>query len=122
MKPVAAGLNCGIAALLHTPTQTVFIKGLRSDHPRVATQRREAELNPHVAPIAPYLLWQLERDGWNILGFEHLDGRHVNLAPGSPDLPKLADVETPPAQRCPGLVRAPENLTTIMTAAGQAPA
>lgn len=91
VKPVAAGLNCGIAALLHTPTQTVFIKGLRSDHPRVATQRREAEINPHVTPIAPHLLWQLERDGWNILGFEHLDGRHANLAPGSPDLPKLAD-------------------------------
>jgi hypothetical protein len=30
----------------------------------------------------------------NILAFEYLDGRHANLAPGSPDLPKIADTLT----------------------------
>ena len=94
VEPISAGLNCGIAALLHTPTARVFIKGLRNDHPRVATQRREAEINPHVASIAPPLLWQVDLDGWNILAFEHLDGRHANLAPGSTDLPKVADTLT----------------------------
>lgn len=91
VEQVAAGLNCGIAALLHTATQTVFIKGLRSNHPRVATQRREAQINAYVAPIAPRLLCQIELDGWTMLGFEHLEGRHANLTPGSADLPKLAD-------------------------------
>jgi hypothetical protein len=91
VEPISAGLNCGIAALLHTPTGRVFIKGLPSDHPRIATQRQEAEINSHVAPIAPCLLWQVDLDGWNILAFEYLDGRHANLAPGSPDLAKLAD-------------------------------
>jgi hypothetical protein len=92
--PIPAGLNSGIAALLHTPTGRVFIKGLPSDHPRVATQRREAEINPHVTPIAPRLLWQVDLGGWNILAFEHLNGRHANLAPHSPDLPKIADTLT----------------------------
>jgi hypothetical protein len=56
VEPISAGLNCGIAALLHTPTGRVFLKGLPCDHPRVATQRREAEINSYVAPIAPRLL------------------------------------------------------------------
>ncbi len=94
VEPISAGLNCGIAALLHTPTGRVFIKGLPRDHPRVATQRRETEINSHVAPIAPRLLRQLDLDGWNILAFEHLQGRHANLAPDSPDLPKIADTLT----------------------------
>lgn len=94
VEPISAGLNCGIAALLQTPTARVFIKGLRSDHPRVATQRREAEINSHVVPIASPLLWQVDLDGWNILAFEHLDGRHANLAPGSTDLLKVADTLT----------------------------
>ncbi|MGH3673526.1 MAG: hypothetical protein ACRDSH_23340 [Pseudonocardiaceae bacterium] len=91
VKPISAGLNSGIAALLHTPTGRVFIKGLPSDHPRVATQHREAAISSHVAPLAPRLLWQVDLDGWNILGFEHLDARHANLAPGSPDLPKIVN-------------------------------
>jgi hypothetical protein len=103
VEPISAGLNCGIAALLHTPRGRVFIKGLLSDHPRVATQRREAEINPYVAPIAPRLLWQLDVAGWNILAFEHLDARHANLAPDSPDLPKIAETLTRLGQ-----IRAPE--------------
>jgi len=94
VEPISAGLNSGIAALLHTPSGLIFIKGLPSDHPRVATQRREAEINPHVTPIAPPLLWQIDLGGWNILAFEHLDGQHANLTPDSPDLPKIADTLT----------------------------
>lgn len=102
VKPISAGFNCGIAALLRTPTQTVFIKGLPSDHPRIATQRREAEINRDVTPIAPRLLWQVDTAGWTVLGFEHLSGRHANLSPGSADLPKLADTLTRLSQiRCP---------------------
>jgi hypothetical protein len=37
-QAVSGGLNSEIAALLDTATGKVFIKGLRSDHPRVWTQ------------------------------------------------------------------------------------
>lgn len=104
VEPISAGLNCGIAALLRTPSKTVFIKGLRQDHPHIATQRREAEINRHVAPIAPRLLWQVNADGWTVLGFEYLDARHANFSPGSADLPKLADTLRRLGQiRCPDL-------------------
>jgi hypothetical protein len=90
IHPISAGLNSGIVATLEARVETVFIKGMPSDHPRVGTQRREAEINQHVAPVAARLLWQIDHDGWNVLGFEHLNGRHADLSPGSADLAKLA--------------------------------
>lgn len=92
--PVQAGLNSGLAAILHTSTGRVFIKGIPADHPQSRTQQREADINPYVAPVAPRLLWRTIAAGWDVLGFEHIDGHHADLAPGSPDLPKLADALT----------------------------
>jgi hypothetical protein len=60
------------------------------DHPRIWTQRREAEVNPYVRGIAPALQWRIESDGWDLLGFDALDGHHADYDPGSPDLPKVA--------------------------------
>lgn len=81
-----------MAAFLDTPGGKVFIKGLRSDHPRVWTQGREAMVNPYVTHVSPRLLWHLDADGWNVLGFEHAPGRHADYSPGSPDLPKVIAV------------------------------
>ncbi len=80
-----------MAAFLTTPAGKVFIKGLRCDHPRVWTQEREAMVNPYILQVAPRLLWHVEADGWDVLGFEHVDGRHADYSPGSPDLPKVID-------------------------------
>jgi hypothetical protein len=86
----SAGRNSEVAAILDTPDGKVFVKGTRADHPQALTQRREAEINPHVQPVAPRLLWHLETGGWDLLGFEHINGRPVDLAPGSGDLPDIA--------------------------------
>lgn len=87
---ISSGLNASFTARLHTTTGVTFAKGVPSD--RAAAQRREAEINPHVQPFAPRLLWQMDTQGWHILGFEHLDGRAADLGPGSADLAGLADV------------------------------
>jgi hypothetical protein len=84
---LSAGLNSEIAARLHCGNDTIFVKGLRSDHPRVWTQRREADINPYTKGLAPKLLWHIKRDGWDLLGFEDLDGEHVDYSPGSAHLP-----------------------------------
>ena len=99
---ISAGLNSAITARLDTRTGPVFIKGVRSD--RAAGQRREADLNPHVVPVAPRLHWQVDTDGWHVLGFEHIDARPARLSPGSADLPVVADTlarlgRMPPAPR-----------------------
>jgi hypothetical protein len=86
------GANSGIAVTLHTADGRIFCKGVSSDHRQVWTQRQEADINPHVLAMTPRLLWQIESGGWNLLGFEHVDGRHADLAPNSPDLPKVAEI------------------------------
>ncbi|WP_435208272.1 aminoglycoside phosphotransferase [Streptomyces sp. bgisy034] len=86
-----AGLNSEIAARIYTPEATVFVKGLREGHRRVWTQAREADVNPHVRGIAPALLWRIQAAGWDLLGFEDVSGSHADYAPGSPDLPLVAD-------------------------------
>lgn len=52
---------------------------------------REGQINPHLGGLAPRLLWQARGDGWFVLGFEVIDARPTDYAPGSPDLPRLVE-------------------------------
>ncbi|MGC0334906.1 serine/threonine protein kinase [Streptomyces sp. SAI-170] len=99
---ITAGLNSAVAARVRTADRTMFVKGLPLDHPRVWTQKREAQIAPHVRSIAPKLLWHIEENGWSLLGFEYVEGGHADYTPGSPHLPtlmatmtRLADVPAP---------------------------
>lgn len=99
------GKNSAIALLLETAQAgSVFVKGLRLDHPGVVTQHREAVINPYVRRLAPPLLWHIEIDGWNLLGFQRVPGRHADYRPGSPDVPRVvAAMERLAQLRCPEL-------------------
>lgn len=81
------GMNSGIASVLETESGRVFVKGIPTDHPQVGAQRREAAISPHLPASCPRLYWHLELEGWSLLGYEVVDGRHADYAPGSPDLP-----------------------------------
>jgi hypothetical protein len=85
------GLNSEIAATLDTGAGRVFVKGMNSDHPRAWTQNREATINPHVAPLAPRLLWRMNDGTWDLLGFEHFEGRPADYRPESADLALVAE-------------------------------
>lgn len=102
-QTVSKGLNSEIAAVLRTSTGKVFIKGMRNGHPRAWTQQMESMINPYVAQIAPRLRWHIETDEWNVLGFEHIDGRHADYSPGSSDIPKVIE-----AIRLLGQLQCPE--------------
>ncbi|MFJ5739579.1 aminoglycoside phosphotransferase [Streptomyces microflavus] len=104
VEETAEGFNSEIAARVTSATGTWHIKGLRTDHPRAWTQRREATIAPFLTNLAPALRWRVETAGWDLLGFEALNGHHANYAPGSPDLPEVATLlrrlnETP----CPDI-------------------
>ncbi|MCT2587682.1 hypothetical protein [Actinophytocola gossypii] len=88
-----AGRNSHFAATLHLATGgTVFCKGVRVDSNAARTHRREAHVNRAIhTAFAPRLLWRIETDGWLMLGFEHVTGRHPSLTPGSADLPVIAE-------------------------------
>ncbi|GAO09677.1 hypothetical protein TPA0598_05_03990 [Streptomyces lydicamycinicus] len=60
---------------------------MRTDHPRAWTQRREAAVAPFLTGVGPALHWRVEAAGWDLLGFEALDGHHADYSPASPDLP-----------------------------------
>ena len=47
-------------------------------------------INPHVAPVAPRLLWHAQAAGWDLLAFDYIDdARHADYRPGSADLPAV---------------------------------
>jgi hypothetical protein len=52
----------------------------------------EAMINPYVARASPRLRWHINADGWDVLVFEYVDGRHADYAPGSDDIPKVVEV------------------------------
>lgn len=81
------GCSSDFSAALHTDRGGVFCKGIRADNRAAWMHRNEAAVN-HLLPrgLAPRLLWQVETDGWLMLGFEHAAGRHPDLAPRSADL------------------------------------
>lgn len=83
------GFNSAVAARLHTETMVYFVKVMPSDHRWGWTQRREADLAPHVRAVAPDLIARIVVEGWDVLIFEALDGSHADYRPGSPDLPKM---------------------------------
>ncbi|MFF4867733.1 aminoglycoside phosphotransferase [Streptomyces sp. NPDC000961] len=104
VEETAEGFNSEIAARVTSATGAWHVKGLRTDHPRAWTQRREATVAPFLTGLAPALRWRVEAAGWDLLGFEVLGGHHADYTPGSPDLPEVASLlrrlgETP----CPGI-------------------
>ena len=81
-----AGENSPLAATVRTAKTTTFVKGLPTGHRRAITQAREAAVAPLVRGISPTLRWSFEENGWNVLGYEFVHGRHADYRPGSRDL------------------------------------
>ncbi|WP_245959947.1 phosphotransferase [Prauserella flavalba] len=92
----SAGRNSDFSATLHTSEGPVFCKGIAgAEGRRGRMHRHEAEVNPWLpSAVAPRLWWRAEVDGWLLLGFDHAAGRHADLAPGSADLPVVAEAVT----------------------------
>jgi hypothetical protein len=91
VQPVATGSVTDLAAVLHAGSGRYFCKGIETSNPRAWMHRNEARLNAHLPPGVPSLRLEVEQDGWLLLFFDHVDGRHPDLSPGSPDLPALAE-------------------------------
>jgi hypothetical protein len=88
--PVEAGSISDFAAVLETRDGRFFCKGAVEANPMGWMHRNEARINPFLPAQMPRLQWQVETDGWLVLGFEYVEGRHPDLSPGSPDLPAVA--------------------------------
>ena len=58
----------------------------------LASQRREAAINPFVLSVSPQLLWSAETEGWSLLAFEYIAGKHADYMPGSRHLDDVVKV------------------------------
>jgi hypothetical protein len=95
VRTPSAGQNSPLAAIITAEDATVFVKGMPATARRVITQAREAAIAPLVRHISPALLWHLDDiAGWNILGYEYIEGRHADYRPDSPDLDELVSLMT----------------------------
>ncbi|WP_433329853.1 phosphotransferase family protein [Spirillospora sp. CA-294931] len=88
------GFTPGLAARLRLADDArVFVKGIPADHPLADKYRTEAHVTaalPVTAP-APRLKWADQIAGWVVLALDDVDGRHVDLAPESADIPRVID-------------------------------
>ncbi|WP_432033509.1 phosphotransferase family protein [Streptomyces antibioticus] len=82
------GVMSRLACTVRTPAGRTFVKGTRSDDPQAWVYRHEARVT-RCAPLAPRVLWEAEAGGWTLYGYEYIEGRHPDLAPGSDDLTLL---------------------------------
>jgi phosphotransferase family enzyme len=92
----SAGRNSDFSATLRVRDDVLFCKGIaEAEGKRGRMHRHEADVNEWLPPaIAPRLRWRAEVDGWLLLGFDRVPGRHADLSPGSPDLPLVAQAVT----------------------------
>lgn len=102
VESVDAGFSSHLATVIETAAGRTFVKGIRADDPEVWTQRREAALGPHVAPIGPALRWRLTAGGWDLLGFDYIAGHFADyrldsdLAATAATMTTLARLRPPP--------------------------
>lgn len=90
--PVAGGFTPGVRIQLPIDEGAVFIKAIRSVSGAADMYRAEVAANRALpAGIGPQLLTSFESDGWVVLAFDFITGRHPDLTPGSPDLQPVID-------------------------------
>ncbi|MFG3098962.1 protein kinase [Streptomyces sp. NPDC048182] len=93
IQRTARGFSSDLTAIVECEKGPFFVKAVRN---RPGGRRdsliREREINAHLTGIAPSLLWDVVDDCWLVLGFEAVEGRSSDFAPGSPDLAEVADL------------------------------
>ncbi|MFI0421902.1 phosphotransferase [Spongiactinospora sp. 9N601] len=91
-ETAATGLMPGVAARLYLGNGgSVFLKACPADHPAATLYERELWAG-HVLPAAvptPRLRWSSTEHGWIAMLHTFIDGRAVDLSPGSPDVPAM---------------------------------
>ena len=85
----SSGDHAEIAATVTGPAGKVFVKAASSEF-GVRSLRYELLVSRAVPrSCSPAVEWDFESDGWLVIGFEHCEGPHADLSPGSPDLELL---------------------------------
>lgn len=88
--PATSGDHAEIAATVAGERGKVFVKAAYSEF-GVRSLRYEVRVSKAISrSYSPAVEWQFEAGGWLVVGFEHCEGPHADLSPGSTDLELLA--------------------------------
>ncbi len=92
--PAASGDHAEIAATVSGTDGLVFVKAARTDF-GVRSLRFERGVSEALSGSrSPAVEWHFEAGGWLVVGFEHCEGPHADLSPGSADLDLLGEALT----------------------------
>lgn len=120
----------GAAARLHLDGRpSVFLKAVQADSSAAELHGREQQGDKVLPPLipAPEMLWDGTVDGWLVTVFDYINdnSRHVDLTPGSPDLPAVVETVnvlgrllTPCPPALPSMI---ENISPLMSKAQHMP-
>ncbi|GAA1940076.1 phosphotransferase [Amycolatopsis minnesotensis] len=93
VREVEQGQNCNVALVLRGDDGDLFLKGVRGKSPRMRWLRNESEAGTLAPGLAPATRFSedIEADElWFLVGFEYVNGRAADFAPGSDDLAIIA--------------------------------
>jgi hypothetical protein len=94
VTPATTGDHAEIAATVTGTNGRVFVKAASTDF-GVRSLRFELRVSEAISgPLSPAVLWHFEADDWLVVGYEHCEGPHADLSPGSSDLDLLGQVLT----------------------------
>ena len=92
--PALTGDHAEIAATVTGTAGKVFLKAAHSDF-GIRSLRFELRVSADASGShSPAVRWHFETAGWLVVGFEHCEGPHADLSPGSPDLDLLGEALT----------------------------
>jgi hypothetical protein len=90
--PASSGDHAEIAATVTGESGKVFVKAASTEL-GVRSLRYELRASRAVElSCSPAVQWDFEAASWLVVGFEHCEGPHADLSPGSPDLDLLDGV------------------------------
>lgn len=91
ITPATTGDHAEIAATVTGTNGKVFVKAARTDF-GVRSLRFELRVSEALSGShSPAVAWHFVAADWLVVGYEHCDGPHADLSPGSPDLDLLGD-------------------------------
>ena len=91
ITPAITGDHAEIAATVTGTNGKVFVKAAHTDF-GVRSLRFELRVSEALSGShSPAVAWHFETAGWLVVGFEHCEGPHADLSPGSPDLALLGN-------------------------------
>ncbi|HTJ68601.1 MAG TPA: hypothetical protein VL551_13785 [Actinospica sp.] len=87
--PIQAGYRADVTLSVRAAEGRFFVKSFEETNPDAADPR-EVAISGYLRGVSPALVGYVRTDSLMVLVYEHVEGRHANLSPGSADIAHTA--------------------------------